>query len=53
MTFPARVLDWFKTGVTLTALAYAWLMIEYGDNCTRYRAPWCDFLDASVAWVPQ
>lgn len=48
----ARAWEHIKLGLLLVAVIYVWLMIEYDDNCTRYRAPWCGFLDYTVSWLP-
>lgn len=40
-----------KTTAIVATIVYLGLAVEYGDNCTRYRAPWCGFLDASFALV--
>jgi len=47
----SRLWHWTKTGLLLSVIVYLTLVIEYGDNCARDRAPWCDFLDASFALV--
>ena len=43
--------QWAKNAVIFAAMVFGLLVVEYGDNCTSYRASWCDFLDASFAMV--
>ena len=47
-----KLWEWFKMSVVLAAIVFVWLGVEYGDNCTRYRAPWCDFLDEAFSLLP-
>lgn len=48
----ARLWDWTKSALVIAVLTFVMLVIEYGDNCTGNRAPWCDFLDAVASYIP-
>ena len=48
-----KAAEYAKSAALLAVMIYLMLMVEYTDNCTRYRAFWCDFLDLTMSWVPQ
>ena len=48
----SRLREWLKMGLIIAVVVFVMLGLEYDDNCTRYRAPWCDFLDAVADLIP-